>query len=265
MNNPKISVITVVKNGMPYLKTCLKSFELQNYSNKEHIIVYSKSNDDTENFLFKNKKKIDILYKDNKSKNKFGSLNQGIKLSTGHIICWLHADDIFYNNKTLSKVIKYFNKKINCVYGNILFCEKNNLLNINRKWISKKFFLNSLKYGWMPPHTSIFIKKKLLKENPYSEEYKISGDYDFILKLFNQSNIKAKFINSFFCIMRSGGDSTNFKNLFIKFKEDVLIAKKFYKNYYLSILLKIIRKMLQINSFQMNIKNSNYLKKLNII
>jgi hypothetical protein len=104
-----------------------------------------------------------------------------------------------------------------------------------------------------------------LKENPYSEEYKISGDYDFILKLFNQSNIKAKFINSFFCIMRSGGDSTNFKNLFIKFKEDVLIAKKFYKNYYLSILLKIIRKILQINSFQMNIKNSNYLKKLNII
>lgn len=265
MNNPKISVITVVKNGMPYLKACLKSFELQNYPNKEHVIIYSKSNDKTEDFLFKNKKKIDILYKDIKSKNKFGSLNIGIKLSRGQIICWLHADDIFFNNNTLSKVIKYFNKKTNCIYGNILFSDKNDLLRINRKWISKKFILTSLKYGWMPPHTSIFIKKDSLKENLYSEKYKISGDYDFILNLFNRNNIKAKFVNKFFCVMRAGGDSTNIQNLFIKFKEDILIAKKFYKNYYLTILLKILRKIFQINYFQTYIKNSCYLKKLNKI
>jgi glycosyltransferase involved in cell wall biosynthesis len=39
MKNPKISIITVVKNGMPYLSDCLKSFELQDYANKEHIII----------------------------------------------------------------------------------------------------------------------------------------------------------------------------------------------------------------------------------
>jgi glycosyltransferase len=263
MSNPKISVITVVKNGMPYLKACLKSFELQDYRNKEHIIIYSKSNDETESFLLENKKKIDVLYKDNKSKNKFGSLNKGIKLSSGEIICWLHADDIFYNNKVLSNAVNYFNKKTNCVYGNILFCEKNDLLKINRKWISQKFITKSLKYGWMPPHTSIFLKKCLLKKKLYSEIYRISGDYDFILNLFNQNNIKPKFVNKFFCIMRTGGDSTNFKNLFLKFKEDILILKKFYKNYYLSILLKIFTKIFQINIFQMKLKNSHYLKKLN--
>jgi glycosyltransferase involved in cell wall biosynthesis len=57
MNNPKISVITVVKNGMPYLSDCLKSFELQDYANKEHIIIYSNSNDATEEFLLSQKKK----------------------------------------------------------------------------------------------------------------------------------------------------------------------------------------------------------------
>ena len=51
MINKKISIITVVKNGMPYLKNSIKSFKLQNYNNKELIIVYSKSNDETESFL----------------------------------------------------------------------------------------------------------------------------------------------------------------------------------------------------------------------
>ena len=38
----KVSIITVVKNGMPFLKDAIKSFELQEYKNKELIIVYSK-------------------------------------------------------------------------------------------------------------------------------------------------------------------------------------------------------------------------------
>ena len=37
----KISIITVVKNGMPFLKESMKSFNSQNYKNKELIIVYS--------------------------------------------------------------------------------------------------------------------------------------------------------------------------------------------------------------------------------
>ena len=40
----KISIITVVKNGMPYLDDCLKSFQLQNYPNKEQIVLSSSIN-----------------------------------------------------------------------------------------------------------------------------------------------------------------------------------------------------------------------------
>jgi glycosyltransferase involved in cell wall biosynthesis len=47
----KISIITAVKNGMPFLKDAIKSFELQKYRNKELIIVYSKSIDGTENYI----------------------------------------------------------------------------------------------------------------------------------------------------------------------------------------------------------------------
>ena len=49
----KITIITVVKNGMPYIEDSINSFNLQNYKNKELIVVYSKSTDGTEQFLNK--------------------------------------------------------------------------------------------------------------------------------------------------------------------------------------------------------------------
>ena len=77
MEKLKISIITVVKNGMPYLSEAISSFDSQTYINKEHIIVYSKSEDQTENFLLSLKNK---RIKDEKSNNKFGSLNLAIKI-----------------------------------------------------------------------------------------------------------------------------------------------------------------------------------------
>ena len=53
----KVSIITVVKNGMPFLKESINSFNSQNYKNKELIIVYSDSIDSTVDYIKKNKKK----------------------------------------------------------------------------------------------------------------------------------------------------------------------------------------------------------------
>ena len=47
----KISIIMCVKNSMPYIMTSIKSFTEQTYKNKELIIVYSDSNDNTKYYL----------------------------------------------------------------------------------------------------------------------------------------------------------------------------------------------------------------------
>ena len=39
MQTQKISIVTVVKNGMPYLTDSIKSFQLQSHENKEHVII----------------------------------------------------------------------------------------------------------------------------------------------------------------------------------------------------------------------------------
>ena len=241
----KISIITVVKNGMPFLKESINSFNSQKYKNKELIIVYSDSNDGTIEYIKKNKKKNFTVIKDKKSKNKFGPLNLGIKKSNGNIIGILHSDDFYPRKNVLSNIVQTFkSKKCDVVYGNLLFC-KTNKKKIVRKWLSGKFHRQSLKFGWMPPHTTIYVNSKVIKKNLYSLKYPISGDYKFILELFNKK-LKFIFLNKYLCTMRVGGDSTKIENLFKKLKEDMSIAKLYYDNYIICIICKILRKVNQL-------------------
>ena len=241
----KISIITVVKNGMPFLKESINSFNSQKYKNKELIIVYSDSNDGTIEYIKKNKKKNFTIIRDKKSKNKFGPLNLGIKKSKGQIIGILHSDDFYPSRHILTDVVRTFKKyQSDVVYGNLLFCNKNNKKQIVRKWISSAFNKKKLKYGWMPPHTTIYVVSKIIKKNFYSLKYPISGDYKFILDLFNKK-LNFVFLNKYLCTMRVGGDSTKIKNIIKKLKEDLNIAKLYYRNYITCIILKILRKINQ--------------------
>ena len=99
----------------------------------------------------------------------------------------------------------------------------------------------------MPPHTSLFFKKDLLNEiGYYDENLKISSDYDFIIKMFRQSNLKIFFLNKFTVKMRSGGISNkNFSNIIKKMREDFSIMKKFKLNAFKTILIKNFSKIKQ--------------------
>ena len=218
-----ITVITIVKNGMPFLKDCIKSVKSQNLKNIEHIIVYSDSKDGT--LLYLKKKKKFII--DKNSQNKFGSLNLGIKKSTGNYIGILHSDDLFFSNKTLSNVSKILKKKKpDILYGNLLYVKKNNVSKIIRKWISTKYRKNKILSGWMPPHPTLFVKREILLNNLYSENFPISGDYDFMIRLFKK-NLQVYFYDTFITIMRFGGDSNkSIFNILKKMQEDYLILKK---------------------------------------
>ena len=145
-----------VKNSMPYLMASIKSFQKQKYKNKELIVVYSESNDNSLYYLESLNDKNIKFYKYDRPIYK--SLNFGIKKSNGEIIGILHSDDVFFNELVLEKISsEYKRKNIDILYGNIIYSHKNNLLNVKRIWnnisIDKSFKL--------PPHTSTFIKKEI--------------------------------------------------------------------------------------------------------
>ena len=92
------------------------------------------------------------------------------------------------------------------------------------KNFNKKYF----KFGIQPPHCSFLIKKKIIHElNYYSTDYKIAGDFDFLLRLFHKENIKYKYLNLFSIFQRKYGISdTNLFNKKLVLKEISQILKK---------------------------------------
>ena len=240
----KISIITCCKNSLPYLKETINSVTKQNYQNFEHIFVISQSEDDTfsyvKNLDYKKKK---IFFRN--KKNLYNCLNFGIKKAKGEIIFILHSDDLLINNYVFSKVIKSI-KKVDFLFSNILITDRENTKNIFRKWESSR-----TKKNWsptnLPAHTSLFIKKKIInKIGLYNEKFKISSDFDYMIRLFKIKNIKYKFLNKTLIIMRSGGLSSSLKNLPTRIGEDLKILKiHFKKNYLVLYFLKISKKIFQ--------------------
>ena len=67
----------------------------------------------------------------------------------------------------------------------------------------------------MPPHTSLFIDKKIYKKMKYSSKYEISSDYELIIRLFSE-NFNSKYLDINMSVMRLGGISTSIKYILKK-------------------------------------------------
>jgi glycosyltransferase len=224
----KISIITCVLNNSNFIKKSIKSFQKQIYKNKEHIIMDGGSTDGTLKIIerFKDKNLILSTSSDN---GIFDALNKGIKRSSGNIIGILHSDDFYKNNEVLKIIGKTFrNTNADLIYGDLVYVTKNKPFKRIRYWKAGEYFEKNLQKGWMPPHPTVFIKKNVFQKiGKYKTNYKISSDYDFLIRVLGKKNIKIIYIPKILVNMRIGGKSNNsIKNLFHKSIEDFKIIKK---------------------------------------
>jgi hypothetical protein len=62
----------------------------------------------------------------------------------------------------------------------------------------------------MPPHPTCFIKKSLFDEfGLYSLDYKVAGDFDFLVRIFYGRKILWSYLNRVTVKMRQGGVSNS--------------------------------------------------------
>ena len=118
--NPKITIITVVKNGEKYLEKNIKSLINQSYQNYEHIIIDGLSKDKSLEIAKKYKDKIYKIISE-KDNGIYDAMNKGIKNATGDIIGILNSDD-HYNVDALEIVKTYFENKqdIDFLFGSVI-------------------------------------------------------------------------------------------------------------------------------------------------
>ncbi len=208
IKNPKISIITVSYNSQSTIKHTIDSVSSQTYKNKEYILIDGASQDWTLDILDFKKDEIDNFVSE-KDDGIYDAMNKGIKAATGDIIGILNSDDFYYNQDVLSKVAKVFEEtNCDCLYGDLIFVNKGDISKIVRYWKSGKFEKNIMKKGWMLPHPTFFVRKKIYqKYGLYNTSLKRAADYEMILRLLHKEKINIEYIPEILIKMRVGGES----------------------------------------------------------
>jgi len=242
----KISVITIVYNNKSTIASCMESVLAQDYPEIEHVVIDGGSTDGTQAVIETYSEQLGY-YISEPDKGLYNALNKGIRAATGDIIGILHSDDFYPKACTLSEVAQGFqNSGADIVYGNGMFVDREQPDVVKRVYKAKTFKSSYLKWGWVPLHTTIYVKKEVfIKYGFYEEQYRIASDYEITLRWLSNPNLKTYFINDWLVKMRLGGKSTTPALQKKKSKEDLAIIKKYPLLGGITLAFKIGRKIPQ--------------------
>ena len=246
-NSLKISIITIVYNRSETVSQALESIFSQRYSNFETIVVDGGSTDGTLLVIDKYIKNINIFIAE-KDDGIYDALNKGVALATGDVIGILHADDLLENNDILYKISNVFaDPSIEAVYGDLVYVKSNNINQVIRYWKAGIYDQSSFKRGWMPPHPTLYLRRSVYERfGLFDIRYRISADYDAILRFLAIEKVRTAYIPEILVRMRAGGISNrSLANIINKSLEDFDIIRRYNMGGVLTLLLKNIRKFRQ--------------------
>jgi glycosyltransferase len=242
----KISIITIVYNNAQCIESCIQSVLSQTYTNIEHIIIDGGSTDGTQAIIEPYIPKLGYFLSE-KDKGLYNALNKGIKAATGDIVGILHSDDLYYETESIQKVVDAFKlSNADLVYANGMYVAKENTKEVKRIYKSKSYKKRYLPFGWIPLHTTIYVKKTIFDTyGLYDESYSIASDYEISLRWFQEERIKKYFLNHWVVKMRLGGKSTTAKLQKKKSSEDLKIIRAYKLLGKITLFFKVLRKIPQ--------------------
>jgi glycosyltransferase involved in cell wall biosynthesis len=205
----KVSVITVCYNSEKTIASCIKSVVDQDYSEIEHIIIDGASTDRTVEVI----KEVSIPDKliSEPDHGIYDAMNKGLILSTGDVVCFLNSDDQYAHNKVISMVVSEMtDDHLDALVTDVVFFNLKAPNKIIRRFISRRFSLDGFSWGWMPAHPGLFLSKKVISETGlFNSDYKIAGDFEYIIRAFHQKSWRYKYLPEVTVRMLIGGVSTS--------------------------------------------------------
>ncbi len=205
MENPKVSIITTTYNDKENLKKIIAQVKKQDYDNIEYVIVDGGSADGTREVIAEAEAYFGDRLKwiSEKDKGIYDAINKGIRLSTGDILgcCF----DQYAGPDVISKMVAIMEKEgTDGVHGDLYYMEGDKVV---RYWHQGQ---GNIRYGWMPGHPTLYLKKSVYdKYGLYKTDYRISADYEFMIRILKDKKVKLSYLPEVLIYMSHGGTSTN--------------------------------------------------------
>jgi glycosyltransferase involved in cell wall biosynthesis len=184
MNEPVLSVITVVYNNVRDIERTMLSVLNQTYPHIEYIVIDGVSTDGTIDILRKYEPRISrlVIEKDN---GIYDAMNKGLALATGDYVLFMNSGDEIYDVNTVKNIFA-FEADADIYYGETeMYDEKWKSLGRRRHKAPEKLTKTSFRYGMSVSHQAIYIRRTLTE--PYDLHYKLSADIDWILKALEKA------------------------------------------------------------------------------
>lgn len=233
----KVSIITVCFNSEKYINDSILSVLSQTYKNIEYIVIDGGSNDSTIDIVNSYGFQISKFISE-PDKGIYDAMNKGIKFATGEIVGILNSDDVFFNNDVIEKVVESFSThSIDCLFGDIVYVNRNDIFKIVRYWKSSIMPKHGFYRAWHPAHPSFYVRREIYdKYGNFKDYYQFSADFELMLRFLQRYHLKSFYISRPLVRMRLGGKtSKNFNNIFLgnmecrnAFKENNLKFSFFY-------------------------------------
>ena len=205
MENPKVSIITTTYNDKENLKKIIAQVKNQDYANIEYVIVDGGSTDGTLEVIAAAAEYFGSRLKwiSEKDKGLYDAINKGIRLSTGDILgcCF----DQYAGPDVISKMMAIMEKEgTDGVHGDLYYMEGDKVV---RYWHQGQ---GNIRFGWMPGHPTLYLRKSVYdKYGLYKTDYRISADYEFMIRILKDDKVKLSYLPEVLIYMSHGGTSTN--------------------------------------------------------
>ena len=201
----KVSIITTTYNDCESLKKTIEQIKAQDYPNIEYIIVDGASKDDTPKVIKEAEEYFGehLKWISEKDKGIYDAINKGLKMATGDYIglCF----DQFAGTDVISKMVAIMEKEgTDGVHGDLDYMDGERIV---RKWRQGQ---GNIRTGWMPGHPTLYLKKEVYeKYGLYKTDYRISADYEYMIRILKDGEVKLSYIPEVLIKMAHGGTSTN--------------------------------------------------------
>lgn len=204
----RVTIITSVFNACRTLPQTIESVLGQTYAGIEFIVVDGMSTDGSEACIRSYGNRIHRYIREPDT-GLYNAWNKALAVAGGDVIGFLNADDFLASNTVIAEIAKRFsNPDIDGLYGDLLYVQPEPPFQVVRYWKSGTYRANHFRWGWMPPHPTVYLRRNCYDNfGGFREDFHIAADYELLLRMMVLNAISVDYLPSVLVKMRVGGKS----------------------------------------------------------